>query len=139
MNFSSKIHGNCEFELDFCSEGIIIIRNSGSWNLQAAEMYVDEFLTLAVNTFSGRPWGCLNDYRNWQLCTPDVSDYFNQSMSRLLELKLTHQAVLTNNAVSKMVIDRYADMAPSNEFITSYFNEEEDALNWLRAQLKQYE
>lgn len=135
MKKQDNIHGDVRFELDLCHENIIIARLIGSWNLDGAHVFVEEFCRHVEEQFAGKEWGVLNDYRKWELCPPDVSDYFDQSLPFFLEKGWKYQAVLTSNKVQEMVIDKYGDVSLESGFVTRYFTDEEEATCWLREQL----
>lgn len=135
MKNQDNIHGDARFELDLCQENILIARLVGSWNLVGAHVFVAEFYRHVEEQFAGQEWGLLNDYRKWELCPPDVSDYFDQSVPRFLEKGWKYQAVLTSNKLQEMVIDKYEKVTLGSGFVTRYFTGEEEAIDWLREQL----
>ncbi|MGF1740612.1 hypothetical protein L4C34_05960 [Vibrio profundum] len=94
-------------------------------------MFVDELYQHAEERFHNQELGLLNDYRNWELCTPEVGDYLEQSVPHFLDKNLKCQAILTANQVQKMVIDKYGDDSVSTKYVTN----EEEAVYWLREQL----
>lgn len=126
-------HGMYTFEREYLDEQIIFSRISGVWNLETAEVFVSEYYELAKRISNGKSWGCINDFRQWGLCTPDVTEYFNSKVTDFIKINNRWQAVLPTTLLQQKVVRDYTDAA-KQELVTQYFDDENDALLWIRSE-----
>ncbi|MGF1740500.1 hypothetical protein L4C34_05330 [Vibrio profundum] len=128
-------HGVYSFEPTYWDENIIIARISGVWNLEAAEEFVNDYYKLVNDVCGGHEWGCINDFRDWELCTPDVIEYFNSKVTDFTNLQNRWQAVLPINPLQKTIVRDYT-AAAKDVLITRHFDDESEALAWIRSEMK---
>ena len=127
--------GTTEFDLSYLQDRIIINRLYGQWNVEGADKVVRQFLDIVQANLAGKDWASLCDMREWELCPPDVMEYFNNSVLEFTKVNLRWQAILPNNRVQKMVVNQYIENT-QNGLVACYFHDEEEALEWLRTKIK---
>ena len=66
-------HGS--FELSVKNQ-IVIIKAMGAWNFEMAVEFGEQYKALVL-TFNQDPWACLIDLTEWELFTPEASDYLD--------------------------------------------------------------
>ena len=74
MKHAFPAHG--EYQL-LLSNRILIAKVSGSWNLEAAQNYAQDFKQLA-QALTGRPWAHLVLLDDWQLSVPEVNPVIHE-------------------------------------------------------------
>ena len=94
--------GASEFDMSYCQDNIIINRMYGQWHVECAKKIAASLLQTAKDSFDDQPWGLLNDMSQWELCPPDVIEYFDNIVFEFTKLKLRFQAVIPNNQIQKM-------------------------------------
>ena len=137
MAVQRNAHGICEVDQTYFKEQILTVRFYGSWNMQTAIEAADINANIAKTHFSGKNWGILGDIRAWELCTPEVTEYFNGRMSEFITMGYRWQALLQSNQLQKMLVDSYSDAETTAGLLTTRcFTDESEALNWLREQIR---
>lgn len=128
-------HGTFEHDEQFLAERIYLVRLIGQWNIQQAQEFVEYSVEIIEQNFVGKEWAAINDMSQWDLCTPDVIEYFNESIFRFTERNFRWHAVIPSNQVQKMVTNGVQEAVPNSPLTTQYYTNQEDALRWLRAKL----
>ncbi|MGF1741970.1 hypothetical protein L4C34_12985 [Vibrio profundum] len=139
MSYQKNAHGTFEIDTSFVHEGIIVGKLIGAWNIQTAEEYIDAWLEIAELNLMQSEWGGINDMRQWGLCTPEVSTFFNDNILKFVDIGFIFNAVLPSIEMQKMITKRIADVAQETTLETQYFSSFDTALSWARAELRQYD
>ncbi|MGF1741701.1 hypothetical protein L4C34_11625 [Vibrio profundum] len=130
MEIINTQHGSWAFEIPNKQYNIIVSRMTGQWNIETAVAGIDALLQLAAEHFPEKEWGVLNDMRIWELCTPEVTEYFNNSVLKFTKLQLKWQAVLPSNQLHKRLVGQYTEVTQGG-LITRFFDNEEEGMRWL--------
>ncbi|WP_108650767.1 hypothetical protein [Dongshaea marina] len=136
MDYQKNAHGTYEFDLSYISEGIIIGRGFGSWNLEAATQWFNKQCDIHKEHLEGSRWGMLSDARKWELCTPDVTEYFDWTVQELVKIGLYREAFLPSTNIQKAIVSHYGEKVKESQRKIEYFTCESAALEWLRLELK---
>ena len=137
MAVQRNAHGICEVDPTYFKEQILALRFYGSWNMQTAIEAADNNVNIVKTHFGGKSWGCLGDVRSWELCTPEVREYINGRMSDFITTGYRWQALLQSNQLQKMLVDSYSNAETTSGLLTTRcFNDETEALVWLREQIR---
>lgn len=137
MTKNRNSHGEYILDTSMLSENILIAQLTGSWNLETAREEIAEMLVISEKLKQFK-WGILIDMREWEICTPEVMEYFNSSVEKFTERNFRVQAVLLKMSMQKMVIAGYESKANESDNIltTQYFNDYDLAFDWLLEQVK---
>lgn len=136
MHIISNPHGKYVIDLSHLESNIFILRLVGSWNIETAEECLNECYQVVDKYFIGKTWAFLNNLTQWELCTPEVMEYFNSNSSKFTAMGCSAQAVITHSRVDQMVTGEIHNNAESQDFKTQYFQNETDAIEWLESALQ---
>jgi hypothetical protein len=71
---SMQSHGSFELSI---KDQTLIVKAIGAWNYETAVNCGKEYKRL-VHKLKLKPWACLVDLTEWELFTPDASDYIDE-------------------------------------------------------------
>lgn len=104
--------------------------------MQTAEDWFSQINIAIDERLSESQWAILNDITQWELCPPDVMEYFNQCLIQFSGKKMCRLAVITKMSLQNMAAKQSTESANGTQVIIQYFAEEQAALSWLRSELK---
>ncbi|MGF1739678.1 hypothetical protein L4C34_01120 [Vibrio profundum] len=136
MTLNKNAHGNFTFDLLYLNERIIKQVATGSWNIQTAEDWFSQINIVIDERLSETQWAILNDITRWDLCPPDVMEYFNQCLIQFSDKKMCRLAVITKMSLQNMAAKHSTESVNGTSIIIQYFAEEQQALSWLRSELE---
>ena len=108
----------------------------GSWNKETASSFKTAIKQQA-NDLQGSPWGMVADIRDWELCTPEVFDYFDEALVYCIDHDLCCQAAVVNIRIQEVLAkSHYGRVFPSLK--SDSFSAYDDAKAWCLQQIKEY-
>ncbi|MGF1742819.1 hypothetical protein L4C34_17430 [Vibrio profundum] len=127
--------GRFEIDTSLAHEHILCVKFLGQWEIQIAENFADSLHQQAMQTVAKTPWGVVNDLRDWGLCTPEVMSYFIEKLQTFADINLRWHAVIPNNQVHNLLIDKVYHGGSHMMMANQYFGDMESALDWLRGEI----
>lgn len=112
------------------------LRCIGLWKMDTATEMIDDCLQVVERHLADNEWGAFVDMSLWELCTPEVVEYFTRRIYSFVDLNLRWQAIRYNNHFHKMVANECSQPV-EDRLTTNYFYDSEEALIWLRGRLVQ--
>lgn len=112
-------------------DNILFCRLTGSFNKEGIEGYINE-IKHCFNNSEGTPLGMLIDNLAFEGGTPDAYQVFEQYNQWLNYQPIVGKAFIVNSIMTKEIMLKQSPALRKQNI--DFFNEEEDALTWLRAQ-----
>lgn len=133
MKTNKNEHGDYELWLDEEHPNIIRLRAWGPWNLETAQHCTDDMWKYA-DSLKEHPWAFMEDIREWELCTPEVSDLFIKCISKMVTMNFKVRVVVASVEVQRFMIQKsIPDHQPVN---TRFFTDLEGTVDWCCAELE---
>ncbi|WP_108649784.1 hypothetical protein [Dongshaea marina] len=130
----SSFHEHGYYSIDPIGQ-LLIIRIGGAWNQQTALKYEEEIREL-LPELMGSPWAAVSDMRDWELCTPEVLENWQQMSFYLSkDYNLRYMGLIINSALEKYLTRKVTDNA-TRDLTVQYFDTPELAIDWCEQQLK---
>lgn len=102
----------------------------GSWDKGETKDYLENAFAIIREHYSYRPYAVLDDCRNWDICTPQATQFWKETFATAKIPLPTHVAyVVGESGLKSWVID--AMTKDAGPFEKAIFKDLHDGLEWL--------
>lgn len=109
---------------------LLCVTSLHAWDEKIATDFCQAVEEVVIHTFRGKPWGCLNDARYWQLGTPGVEAVIEAMMAKSLIARFTHNALVTGvSQIKRWQASRMFN--PAAGYCHKVFEDVGEAREWL--------
>ena len=123
-----KPHGSFTLSV---KEQVIVIKAIGAWNYEAAVAFANDYKQL-VSDLQQAPWGCLIDLTDWELFTPDASDYLDTINQWAEQHNQRFEAVVCGLAIQEALLEKNQSVFVNVK--TRFCETLEEAYHWLESE-----
>ena len=109
---------------------VIIIEAIGAWNYEAAVVFANEYKK-RIEQLNKRPWACLIDLTNWELFTPEASDYLDDINRWAERNNQRFEVVVCGLSIQKALLEKNQEAFTNVE--TKFCENIEQAYEWLKS------
>lgn len=120
-------HGS--FELT-AKDQVIIIKAIGAWNYEAAVRFGGAYKRL-ISKIDKSVWGCLIDLTEWELFTPDASDYLDDINRWAEQHNQKYEAVVCGLLIQEALLEKNQEAFINVE--TRFCETLDDAYCWFES------
>ncbi len=120
-------HGS--FKL-FIKDQTLVVKAIGAWNYEEAVSFGNEYKRL-VCKLRDKPWGCLVDLTEWELFTPDASDYIDELNEWGNINNQKYEAVVCDLSIHQDLLEKSHEVLTNVE--TKFCENLQQAHEWLEA------
>lgn len=118
-------HGSFKLTI---KEKTLIVTAIGAWNYETAVSCGKEYKRL-VSGLEGKPWACLVDLKEWELFTPDASDYINELNKWGNINNQKYEVVVFGLSIHQAVLEKSHEVLTNVEI--KFYENLEQAYEWL--------
>ena len=113
-------------------ENLIVSEFFGSWDMAVTKEYLEEAFTIIRQQYSHMPYAVLDDFRKWEINTPEATQFWKETFANANINLPTHVAyVVGDSRLKSWVIDTMTkDAGPFKKVIFDDFHE---SLKWLES------